>query len=48
MNNFLEFEKPIAELEAKINSLKNIDSQQVELDLNLDKEIGRASCRERV
>ncbi|MWP49721.1 MULTISPECIES: acetyl-CoA carboxylase carboxyl transferase subunit alpha [unclassified Gilliamella] len=39
MNNFLEFEKPIAELEAKINSLKNIDSQQVELDINLDKEI---------
>jgi acetyl-CoA carboxylase carboxyl transferase subunit alpha len=35
----LEFEKPIAELEAKINSLKNIDSQQVELDINLDKEI---------
>jgi acetyl-CoA carboxylase carboxyl transferase subunit alpha len=39
MNNFLEFEKPIAELEAKINSLRNIDSQQVELDINLDKEI---------
>ncbi|MBI0096085.1 MULTISPECIES: acetyl-CoA carboxylase carboxyl transferase subunit alpha [Gilliamella] len=47
MNNFLEFEKPIAELEAKINSLKNIDSQQVELDLNLDKEIKQLNRKSR-
>lgn len=39
MNNFLDFEKPIAELEAKINSLKNMDSQEVQLDINLDEEI---------
>ena len=47
MNNFLEFEKPIAELEAKINSLKNIDSQQVELDINLDKEIKQLNKKSR-
>ncbi|OTP89250.1 acetyl-CoA carboxylase carboxyl transferase subunit alpha [Gilliamella apicola] len=47
MNNFLEFEKPIAELEAKINSLKNIDSQQVELNLNLDKEIKQLNRKSR-
>ncbi len=47
MNNFLEFEKPIAELEAKINSLKNIDSQQVELDINLDKEIKQLNQKSR-
>lgn len=39
MNNFLDFEKPIAELEAKINSLKSIDSQEVQMDINLDEEI---------
>lgn len=39
MNNFLDFEKPIAELEAKIDSLKNMDSQEVQLDINLDNEI---------
>ena len=44
MNNFLEFEKPI---EAKINSLKNIDSQQVELDINLDKEIKQLNQKSR-
>ncbi|MCX8642871.1 MULTISPECIES: acetyl-CoA carboxylase carboxyl transferase subunit alpha [unclassified Gilliamella] len=47
MSNFLEFEKPIAELEAKINSLKNIDSQQVELDINLDKEIKQLNQKSR-
>ncbi|QYN47613.1 acetyl-CoA carboxylase carboxyl transferase subunit alpha [Gilliamella sp. ESL0405] len=47
MNNFLEFEKPIAELEAKINSLKNIDSQQVELDINLDREIKQLNQKSR-
>lgn len=39
MNNFLDFEKPVAELEAKIDSLKNMDSQEVQLDINLDEEI---------
>lgn len=39
MNNFLDFEKPIAELEAKIDSLKNMDSEEVQLDINLDEEI---------
>ncbi|WP_392552361.1 acetyl-CoA carboxylase carboxyl transferase subunit alpha [Orbus wheelerorum] len=39
MKNFLDFEKPIAELEAKIDSLKNMDSQEVKLDINLDDEI---------
>lgn len=39
MNNFLEFEKPIAELEAKIDSLKNMDSEEIKLDINLDQEI---------
>ncbi len=47
MNNFLEFEKPIAELEAKINSLKSIDSQQVELNINLDKEIKQLNQKSR-
>ncbi|OCG54531.1 acetyl-CoA carboxylase carboxyltransferase subunit alpha [Gilliamella sp. Choc6-1] len=47
MSNFFEFEKPIAELEAKINSLKNIDSQQVELDINLDKEIKQLNQKSR-
>ncbi|MDF7666610.1 acetyl-CoA carboxylase carboxyl transferase subunit alpha [Orbaceae bacterium ESL0727] len=47
MNNFVEFEKPIAELEAKINSLKNIDSQQVNLDINLDKEIKQLNQKSR-
>ena len=41
MSNFLEFEKPIAELEA------NIDSQQVELDINLDKEIKQLNQKSR-
>lgn len=39
MNNFLDFEKPIAELEAKIGALRDMDSQNVQLDVNLDKEI---------
>ena len=39
MNNFLDFEKPIAELEAKIDSLKNMNSDEVQLNINLDKEI---------
>ncbi|RKS85890.1 acetyl-CoA carboxylase carboxyltransferase subunit alpha [Orbus hercynius] len=39
MNNFLDFEIPIAELEAKIDSLKNMNSQEVQLDINLDEEI---------
>ena len=39
--NFLDFEQPIAELEAKIDSLTAVSRQD-------EKQIGRASCRERV
>lgn len=41
MNQFLEFEKPIVELEAKIEALKAVESQNNEVDLNLDKEISQ-------
>ena len=41
--NFLDFEQPIAELEAKIDSLTAVSRQDEKLD-----KIGRASCRERV
>ncbi|MGL9760230.1 MAG: acetyl-CoA carboxylase carboxyl transferase subunit alpha [Symbiopectobacterium sp.] len=39
--NFLDFEQPIAELEAKINSLTSISRQDEKLDINLDEEIQR-------
>nr|WP_228720386.1 acetyl-CoA carboxylase carboxyl transferase subunit alpha [Zophobihabitans entericus] len=39
MNNFLDFEKPIAELEAKIDSLSHLESEGMQLDVNLDEEI---------
>jgi acetyl-CoA carboxylase carboxyl transferase subunit alpha len=43
--NYLDFEQPIAELEAKINELKNLGPEQ---KLNLDEEIGKleSKCRE--
>lgn len=41
MNHFLDFEKPIAELEAKIEALKSVDAQNIDTDLNLDKEIAQ-------
>ena len=37
--NFLDFEQPIAELEAKIDSLKHVDS---DAELNLSNESGQA------
>ncbi|MGL9769859.1 MAG: acetyl-CoA carboxylase carboxyl transferase subunit alpha [Sodalis sp. (in: enterobacteria)] len=39
--NFLDFEQPIAELEAKIDSLSAISRQDEKLDINLDEEIER-------
>ncbi len=37
--NYLDFEQPIAELEAKIDSLKAVSRQDEKLDFNLDEEI---------
>ncbi|ETS32346.1 acetyl-CoA carboxylase carboxyltransferase subunit alpha [Photorhabdus temperata] len=39
--NFLEFEQPIAELEAKIDSLTAVSRQDEKLDINLDEEVQR-------
>ncbi len=39
--NFLDFEQPIAELEAKIDSLTAISRQDKKLDINLDEEVQR-------
>ncbi|PHM36897.1 acetyl-CoA carboxylase carboxyltransferase subunit alpha [Xenorhabdus mauleonii] len=39
--NFLDFEQPIAELEAKIDSLTAVSRQDEKLDINLDEEIQR-------
>lgn len=39
--NFLDFERPIAELEAKIDSLIAVSRQDKKLDINLDEEIQR-------
>lgn len=39
MNNFLDFEKPIAELEEKIAALQEVDSETLNNNLNLDEEI---------
>ncbi|WP_118987394.1 acetyl-CoA carboxylase carboxyl transferase subunit alpha [Photorhabdus sp. CRCIA-P01] len=39
--NFLEFEQPIAELEAKIDSLTAVSLQGEKLDINLDEEVQR-------
>lgn len=38
---FLDFEQPIAELEAKIDSLTSVTRQDDKLDINLDEEIKR-------
>jgi acetyl-CoA carboxylase carboxyl transferase subunit alpha len=38
---FLDFEQPIAELEAKIDSLTSVTRQDDKLDINLDEEITR-------
>ncbi|MEQ1975806.1 acetyl-CoA carboxylase carboxyl transferase subunit alpha [Xenorhabdus sp. SGI240] len=39
--NFLDFEQPIAELEAKIDSLTAVSRQDEKLDINLDEEVQR-------
>src|SRR5471030_705785 len=39
--NFLDFEQPIAELEAKIDSLTAVSRQDEKLDINLDEEVER-------
>ncbi|MGP4123874.1 MAG: acetyl-CoA carboxylase carboxyl transferase subunit alpha [Sodalis sp. (in: enterobacteria)] len=39
--NFLDFEQPIAELEAKIDSLTAVSGQNEKLDINLDEEVQR-------
>ncbi|WP_241646804.1 acetyl-CoA carboxylase carboxyl transferase subunit alpha [Rosenbergiella metrosideri] len=39
--NYLDFEQPIAELEAKIDSLKSLGPQDEKHDINLDDEIER-------
>lgn len=39
--NFLDFEQPIAELEAKIDSLTAVSRQDEKLDINLDEEVLR-------
>lgn len=39
--NFLDFEQPIAELEAKIDSLTAVSRQDKNLDINLDEEVQR-------
>ncbi|VAY02207.1 Acetyl-coenzyme A carboxylase carboxyl transferase subunit alpha [Arsenophonus endosymbiont of Aleurodicus dispersus] len=39
--NFLDFEQPIAELEAKIDSLTTVNRQDTKLDIDLDEEVAR-------
>ena len=39
--NFLDFEQPIAELEAKIDSLNALSRQDEKLDINIDEEVQR-------
>lgn len=39
--NFLDFEQPIAELEAKIDSLTAVNRQDTKLDIDLDEEVSR-------
>lgn len=44
--DFLDFEQPIAELEAKIDSLTAVSRQDNNLEVNLDEEVAR--LREKV
>jgi len=39
--NFLEFEQPIAELEAKIEALRDVSRRDESASVDLDKEIGQ-------
>ncbi len=43
--NFLDFEQPIAELEAKIDSLTAVSRQDESLDINLDEEVERLRAK---
>ena len=43
--NFLDFEQPIAELEAKIDSLPAVSRQDESLDINLDEEVERLRAK---
>lgn len=43
--NFLDFEQPIAELEAKIDSLTAVSRQDESLDINLDEEVKRLRAK---
>lgn len=43
--NYLDFEQPIAELEAKIDSLKSLSPQDDKHDINLDDEIQRLRAK---
>ncbi|MDH0355332.1 acetyl-CoA carboxylase carboxyl transferase subunit alpha [Morganella sp. GD04133] len=43
--NFLDFEQPIAELEAKIDSLTAVSRQGESLDINLDEEVERLRAK---
>ncbi|EEG86603.1 acetyl-CoA carboxylase, carboxyl transferase, alpha subunit [Proteus penneri ATCC 35198] len=39
--NFLDFEQPIAELEAKIDSLTAVSQHDEKIDINIDEEVSR-------
>ncbi|MDR5617807.1 MAG: acetyl-CoA carboxylase carboxyl transferase subunit alpha, partial [Arsenophonus sp.] len=39
--NFLDFEQPISDLEAKIDSLTTVNRNDIKLNINLDEEIAR-------
>lgn len=45
MSLFLDFEQPIAELEAKIDSLTAVSRQDESLDINLDEEVERLRAK---
>ncbi|AKC31888.1 acetyl-CoA carboxylase carboxyl transferase subunit alpha [Candidatus Pantoea carbekii] len=45
--NYPDFEKPIAELEEKIDSLRSISRQDKQYDINLDEEVQRL-CEKRI
>ncbi|VEB50361.1 acetyl-coenzyme A carboxylase carboxyl transferase subunit alpha [Salmonella enterica subsp. enterica] len=45
--NFLDFEQPIAELEAKIDSLTAVSRQDEKLDINIDEEVHRLREKKR-
>lgn len=48
MNNFLDFEKPIAELEEKITALQDVNSAALSANFNLDEEIKQLNNKSKV